>query len=140
MKCIIQHFVFYKILQNKPWGLYFSKTLLEGPIFGGAYLRREIFVSKLIGLAYSWKEIYCFYFVLLCIWGQFPSRSSLGHYIGRLNGGFFALQVWRAYKLFGGAYFSEFYSTLTWFINFRQTNFKDFSRIFQGQIFTVFKD
>ena len=31
---------------------------LEGPIFGGAYIRREICVSKSIGLAYSWKEIY----------------------------------------------------------------------------------
>ena len=44
---------------------------LEGPIFGGAYVRREICVSKSIGLAYSWKEIYRFCFVLLCIWGQF---------------------------------------------------------------------
>ena len=40
---------------------------LEGLIFGGAYLRREICVSKSIGLAYSWKEIYRFCFVLLCI-------------------------------------------------------------------------
>ena len=28
---------------------------LEGLIFGGAYLRREICVSKSIGLAISWK-------------------------------------------------------------------------------------
>ena len=33
-----------------PWGLYFSKALFEGLIFGGAYLRREICVSKSIGL------------------------------------------------------------------------------------------
>ena len=32
-------------------GLYFSKALFKGPIFGGAYLRREICVSKSIGLA-----------------------------------------------------------------------------------------
>ena len=32
-------------------GLYFSKALYEGLIFGGAYLRREICVSKPIGLA-----------------------------------------------------------------------------------------
>ena len=31
--------------------LYFSKALFKGPIFGGAYLRREICVSKSIGLA-----------------------------------------------------------------------------------------
>ena len=37
--------------ENKPGGLYFSKALFEGLIFGGAYLRREICVSKSIGLA-----------------------------------------------------------------------------------------
>ena len=31
--------------------LYFSKTLFEGLIFGGPYLRREICVSKSIGIA-----------------------------------------------------------------------------------------
>ena len=41
--------------KNKPRGLYFSKVLfeglfLEGPIFGGAYLRREICVTKSIEL------------------------------------------------------------------------------------------
>ena len=42
---------------------------LEGPIFGGAYVRREICVSKLTELACSGKEIYHFCFVLLCIRG-----------------------------------------------------------------------
>ena len=37
--------------ENKPQGLHFSKALFEGLIFGGAYLRREICVSKAIGLA-----------------------------------------------------------------------------------------
>ena len=42
--------------KNKPGGLYFSKPFLrglflEGLKFGGAYLRRAICVSKLIGLA-----------------------------------------------------------------------------------------
>ena len=32
-------------------GLYFSKALYKGLIFGGAYLRRDICVSKLIWLA-----------------------------------------------------------------------------------------
>ena len=36
-------------------------------MFGGAYVRREICVSKSIGLAFSGKEIYHFRFVLLCI-------------------------------------------------------------------------
>ena len=48
---------------NKSRGIYFSKTLFEGLIFRGAYVRREICVSKSIRLAYSWKEIYRF---LLC--------------------------------------------------------------------------
>ena len=37
--------------ENKPQGLYFSKALFKGLIFEGAYLRREICVSKSIGLA-----------------------------------------------------------------------------------------
>ena len=37
--------------ENKPRGLYFSKALFEGLIFGGAYPRREICVSKSIRLA-----------------------------------------------------------------------------------------
>ena len=44
---------------------------LDGLTFGGPYVRREICVSKSIGLAYSWKEINRFCFALLCIWGQF---------------------------------------------------------------------
>ena len=37
--------------ETKPPGLYFSKALFEGRIFGGAYLLGEICVSKSIGLA-----------------------------------------------------------------------------------------
>ena len=37
--------------KNKPLGLYFSKALFEGLILGGAYLQRDICISKLIGLA-----------------------------------------------------------------------------------------
>ena len=67
--------VYRKIPKNKPHGLHFSKALFEGLIFGGAYLRREICVSKSIGLACSRKEIYHFCFVLPCIQGQIPSTS-----------------------------------------------------------------
>ena len=61
-----------KILKKKPRGLYFFK----GPFLGASfwrglcsvgYVQREICVSKSIRLAYSWKEIYRFLFVLLCI-------------------------------------------------------------------------
>ena len=51
---------------------------LEGPIFGGTYVLREICVSKLTELACSGKEIYHFCFVLLCIRGQIPSTSPPG--------------------------------------------------------------
>ena len=58
-----------KIPKISPEAYIFSKALFEGLmfgglIFGGASVRREICVSKSIGLAYSWKEIYTEY--LLC--------------------------------------------------------------------------
>ena len=36
--------------ENKPRGLYFSKTLIEGFVLGGAYIRRETCVTKSAGL------------------------------------------------------------------------------------------
>ena len=72
---------------------------LEGLILGGAYLRREIYVSKSIGPACKGKEIYHFCFVFLCIRGKIPSTSPPGglYSEGRFNGGFFALRFWGAY-------------------------------------------
>ena len=61
-----------------PWGLYFSRAFFEGLIFGVAYARREICVSKSIELACSGKEIYHFCFVLLCARAQIPSISPPG--------------------------------------------------------------
>ena len=68
---------------------------MEGPTFGGAYVRRKICVSKSIGLACSGKEVYHFYFVLLCILGQIPSKSPPGglYSEGRFNGGFFCVTI-----------------------------------------------
>ena len=84
---------------------------MEGPIFGGAYVRREICVSK----ACNGKAIYHFSFVLLCIRGQIPSTSPPGEaYIrrGDLTEGFLRYDF--AGAIFGRAYtwrglFSEFY-------------------------------
>ena len=78
---------------------------MEGPIFGGAYVRREICVSKSIGLACSGKEIYHFCFVLLCIRGQIPSTSPPGglYSEGRFNGGFLRYDF--GGLIHGGAYF-----------------------------------
>ena len=58
---------------------------MEGLIFGEAYVRREICVSKSIGLACSGKEIYHFCFVLLCIQDKIPSTSPPRAYIRRGN-------------------------------------------------------
>ena len=91
---------------------------MEGPIFGGAYVRREICISKSIGLACSGKEIYHFYFVLLCIQGQIPRASppgvlySLGVDLaeGFLRYDFGGLTFRGAYTWRG--LFSEFYGIL----------------------------
>ena len=89
---------------------------LEGLIFEGAYVRREICVSKCIGLSCSGKEIYHFCFLLLCIRGQIPSTSRpRGRaYIrrGDLTKGFLRYDF--GGLIFGGAYtwrslFTEFY-------------------------------
>ena len=88
-----------KIPKTSPGAYIFQRPFLkgfflEGPIFGGAYVRREICVSKLIGLACSGEEIYHFCFVLLCIQGQIPRKSPPGglYSEARFNGGFFALR------------------------------------------------
>ena len=42
--------------RKKGQGLYYSKALVEGPIFLGAYLRREVCVSKLARLLLGGKS------------------------------------------------------------------------------------
>ena len=66
---------------------------LEGLIFEGAYVRREICISKSIGLTLFLEGNLPFFFVLLCISGQFPSTSPPGglYLEGRFHVGFFAL-------------------------------------------------
>ena len=89
---------------------------MEGLIFGGAYVRREICVSKSIGLACSGKfTIFAlFYFVFE---GKFQVQAPQGAYIRRddLTEGFLRYRF--GGLIFGGAYtwrglFSEFYGTL----------------------------
>ena len=83
--------------------------MLEGLIFGEAYLRREICVSKSIGLA-LWLEVnlpflLCFTLYLRAISKYKPPGGLYSE--GRFNGGFFALRVWGAYIWRG--LFSEFH-------------------------------
>ena len=67
--------------ENKPWGLYFSKALFEGLIFGGAYLWREICVSKSIGLALKLEVnlpfLLCFTLYFRAISKYKPPRGGL---------------------------------------------------------------
>ena len=48
-----------KIPKISPWAyIIIQRPFSERPIFGEAYIRREICVSKSIGLAHSRNEIY----------------------------------------------------------------------------------
>ena len=67
---------------------------MEGLIFEGAYLRREICVSKSNGLALYLEVNLPFLLCLLCQFeGNFPSTPEGLYLEGRLNEGFFALPV-----------------------------------------------
>ena len=104
--------------ENKPRGLYFSKVLFEGLIFGGAYIRRGLCTEGNLRFKIDWASLIVgskftvfalFYFVFE---GNFPSTSPRGAYIwrGDLTEGFFALPVWGAY-IWRGLYM-EFYGNL----------------------------
>ena len=82
---------------------------LEGLIFGGAYLQREICVSKSIGLALQLEGNLPFLLSFtLYLRSIFQVQASGGLYLeGRFNGGFFVLPVWGAY--FWRGLFSKFY-------------------------------
>ena len=80
-------------------------------IFQRPFLRGlwEVCISKSIGLANSWKGIYRFCFVLLCIKGQFSKYKPLGGaYIWRsdFTEGFLCYEF--GGLIFGGAYFRNF--------------------------------
>ena len=85
---------------------------MEGLIFGGAYVRGEICVSKSIGLALFLERKFtvflCSTLYLRAISKYKPPPPGGGLYLeGRFNGGFFALRVWGASTWRG--LFSEFY-------------------------------
>ena len=81
---------------------------MEGLIFGGAYLRREICISKSTGLALqlgvNLPSLLCFTLYSRAI---FQVQVPRGLYLeGLFNGGCFTLPVWGL--IFGGAYFRNF--------------------------------
>ena len=100
--------------ESKPRGLYFSNALFEELVFGGAYirracLRREICVSKSIGLA-LWLEVnlrflLCFTLYLRAIFQvQAPGGLIFGG--GDWTEGFLRYRI--GGLIFGGAYFRNF--------------------------------
>ena len=44
-------------IQNKPRGLYFSKALFEGFIFGGAYIRRGLSTEGNLRFKIDWASL-----------------------------------------------------------------------------------
>ena len=81
---------------------------LEGLILRGAYVWWKICVTKLIGLAYSWKATkkhhllpFCFHWLCFILYLRAISikvEAPRGLYLKeRFNRKFFALQVWGAY-------------------------------------------
>ena len=80
---------------------------------GGAYLRREICVSKLIRLAYGWKEFYRFSLFYFVFEDTVFMYKSPGAYIGRghLTKRFcvtFLRGLYLEGVIHGGAYFRNF--------------------------------
>ena len=100
---------------------FLRSLFLEGLIFGVAYVRWEICVSKSIGLACSGKEIYHFFFVLLFEIKFHVQAPRGGLYSeGRFNGGFLRYDF--EGLIFGRAYtwrglFLEFYNIPVLHIN-----------------------
>ena len=111
--------IIYRKIPKISLGAYiFQRPFLRGLYSEGLiYGRKFAFQNRLpLGWRYSWKEIYLFCFVLLCIWGQLPSTSPKGGgaYIWRddLTEGFLRYEF--GGLIFGGAYtrrclFLEFY-------------------------------
>ena len=106
--------------ENKPEGLCFLKALFEGLSFGGAYLWREICISKSVGLASlivgkKFTIFALFYFVFE---GNFQVNKppGVGGWAcicirGDIMGG--VLHYEFGELIFGGAYFRNF--TVCWF-------------------------
>ena len=87
---------------------------MEGLLFGGAYLRREICVSKSTGLASGGMKFTVFSLFCFVFEGNFQVQAPGGAYIrrGDLTEGFLRYEF--GGLIFGGAYtwrglFSEFY-------------------------------
>ena len=75
--------------ENKPRGLYFSKALFEGLIFGGAYIRRGLSTEGNLRFKIDWASLivgskFTFFAVFYFVFeGNFPSTGPCGAFIWR---------------------------------------------------------
>ena len=95
---------YHKIPKISPGAYIFQRPFLrglflEGLIFRGSYVRREICISKSIGLAYSWKEFIFFALFYFIFEGNFQVQAPVGAYIWRCD----LMEGFSRYR-FGGAY------------------------------------
>ena len=75
--------IYRKIPKISPGAYIFQRPFLrglflEGPIFGGAYVWREICISNSIGLACSGKEVYHFALFYFVLEGKFQVQAPGG--------------------------------------------------------------
>ena len=101
-------------------GLYFSKALFEGLIFGGAFVRRGLSTEGNLSFKLDWASLIVgskfavFALFYLVFEGNFPSTSPPGglYLEERFNGRFFALPdrggLYLEGLIHGGAYFRNF--------------------------------
>ena len=92
-----------QFLKYSPGAYIFQRPFLEAFLFEGAYVRREICVSKSIGLALFLEGNLPFFFVLL------PPAGRGLIFGGAIYRRVFALRLWGVYIMRG--LFSEFYGT-----------------------------
>ena len=94
-------------------GLYFSKALFEGLIFGGAFVRRGLSTEGNLRFKLDWASLIVgskfavFALFYLVFEGNFPSTSPRGAYIWRsdLTEGFLRYRIGGAY-IWRGLYLS----------------------------------
>ena len=82
----------YRNSENKPLGLYFSKALFEGLIFGGAYIQRGLSTEGNLRFKIDWASLIVvskftvfalFYFDYFVFEGNFLGTSPRGLKFGK---------------------------------------------------------
>ena len=109
---------YHKIPKISPGAYVFQRPFLrglflEGLIFRGSYARREICVSKSIGLTYSWKEFTFFALFYFVFEGNFQVQAPVGACIWRRD-----LMKGFSHYRFGGLIFGGAHTWRGFFWNF----------------------